>query len=193
MSYNRYSKDMQVETALEELEFMVGEISNIDDFEDYIANNKEEFVYKWAKINQYYKYVIYNTDLVSDEGFMAIAIISDLAALKPSLGKWVDLMIEPKKNRKQIKLCNYETVDFEGISTFVQSIEEEVRGIVQWEDDHIIDVQNQLEQCQRTVMNNKSYFDINSYQDIMDSISYSLERINRFNRMASARTRRLLR
>ncbi len=53
---------MTVEQALEELKKYAQEFAEIGDAKQAISNNKEEFLHRWSKVNQYYKYVINNTE-----------------------------------------------------------------------------------------------------------------------------------
>lgn len=188
MPIKRISKEMPISEALEVLEKIVDNIANIEDLDSFIENNKEEFIYMWAKVNQYYKYVIHNTDHLSEEGFRAIDIISDLAALNPSLGVWVDLMIEPKKFKNQTQTQNNARIDVSGVIEYVEAIAYEIKNMQQWDRERVHDVQLQLEEYQKMIMANKGLFEVNEYQCIMDNISSSLEKIDRFNRILKPRT-----
>lgn len=188
MPIKRISKEMPISEALEVLEKIVDNIANTEDLDSFIENNKEEFIYMWAKVNQYYKYVIHNTDHLSEEGFRAIDIISDLAALNPSLGVWVDLMIEPKKFKNQTQTQNNARIDVSGVIEYVEAIAYEIKKMQQWDRERVHDVQLQLEEYQKMIMANKNLFEVNEYQCIMDNISSSLEKIDRFNRILKPRT-----
>ena len=174
-------KEMPIEEALNILEGYVNEIASVDNLVDYIKNNREEFIQKWGKVNQYYKYIIYYTDDLNDSVIKAIDIISDLAACYPILGKWVDLMIEPKKNKNQLQ--NTASIDQNGVSEYVEAITNEIFNMPQWDENRVLDIQNQLQEFQALVMANKSVFEINVYQNIMDNISKSLDRIERFGKI----------
>ena len=67
-----------IEQALEELKKYAYEFTQVGDAKQVISTNKEDFLHKWAKVNQYYKYVVNNAKNMSDEWFMAIDIISDI-------------------------------------------------------------------------------------------------------------------
>ena len=179
MPIKKILKEMPIEEALVELEKCVTFIANIGDIKSYIDTNREDFIYIWAKVNQYYKYVIYNTDKLSEEGFRAIGLISDLVALNPSLGQWVDLMIEPKR-KGQNTVTNGTKMDVNGVREYVEAIAYEVKNMPQWDIERVRDVQIQLQEYQKMIMANKALFEVNIYQNIMDNISSSLDKIERY-------------
>ena len=47
---------------------------NVEDVKQAIALNRDDFLHKWAKVNQYYKYVANNIKSMRDEWFMAVDI-----------------------------------------------------------------------------------------------------------------------
>lgn len=87
---------MPIEQALEELKKYVQEFIQVGDAKQAIVTNKDDFLHKWAKVNQYYKYIVNNAKGMSNELFTAVDIISDIAIDNLSLKEWIEQMIEPK-------------------------------------------------------------------------------------------------
>ena len=69
---------MSIEQALEELKKYADEFTQVGDATQAISTNKDDFLHKFAKVNQYYKYVVNNSEIRSDEWFMAVDIIEDI-------------------------------------------------------------------------------------------------------------------
>ncbi|UKI27192.1 MAG: hypothetical protein L6V91_00445 [Bacilli bacterium] len=92
---------MSIEQALEELKKYARDFANVGDAKQAIQNNKEDFLHKWTKVMQFYKYIIENVKSMSDEWFMAVDILSDVSVDNPSLEEWVQQIIEPKNEKTQ--------------------------------------------------------------------------------------------
>lgn len=52
---------MPIDQALNELEKYAQEFAQIGDTKEAIATNKDDFLNRWTKVNQYYRVDIYNT------------------------------------------------------------------------------------------------------------------------------------
>ena len=60
---------MPIDQALKEFKKYADDFALIGNPEEAIKNNKEEFLHKWTKVNQYYLYIFRNTEPLSDEYF----------------------------------------------------------------------------------------------------------------------------
>ncbi len=141
-----------IEQALEELKKYAYEFTQVGDAKKAISTNKEDFLHKWAKVNQYYKYVVNNAKNMSDEWFMAIDIISDITIDNPSFDEWIEQMVAPTKQKTQIKSQNSLTVDTATISGSIESLISEVNSMQHWDPDHIGDIEWQLQEYQKILM-----------------------------------------
>ena len=179
---------MPIEKALEELKKYAKEFASVGDAKRAIQNNKEDFLHKLGKVNQYYKYVINNTKGMSDEWFMAVDILADITIDNPSLEEWVEQMIEPKHEKTQTQSQGNVSVDTATISGPIESLVSEVKNMQHWDPDHIGDVEWQLQEYQKMLISNQSSFEPNVYQSLMDDINAALDKIHKFNNMLNSET-----
>ena len=174
---------MPIEQALEELRKYAKEFTNVGDVKQSIQNNKEDFLHKWAKVNQYYKYVINNTKALSDEWFMAVDIISDVVYDNPSLEEWIQQILEPKHDKVQTQSQGNMSIDTATISGPRESLVSEVKNMQSWDPEQIGDIEWQLQEYQRKLLSNQSSFEPNVYNSLMSDINAALNKIGRFNSM----------
>ena len=178
---------MPIEQALEELKKYAHEFTQVGDAKQAISTNKEDFLHKWAKVNQYYKYVVNNTKSMSDEWFTASEIICDITIDNPSLDEWINQMVAPTK-KTQIKSQNSSTVDTSTISGPIEALISEVNSMQHWDPDYIEDIEWQLQEYQTRLISNQSSFEPNVYQSLMEDINVALSKIGRFNHMLNSET-----
>ena len=171
---------MPIDQALEELKKYAKEFASVGDAKQAIQNDKEDFLHKWGKVNQYYKFIINNTKGMSDERFMAVDIISDISIDNPSLEEWVEQMIEPKHEKTQTQSQGNMTVDTATISGPIESLVSEVKNMQHWDPDHIGDVEWELQEYRQKLLENQSLFDSNVYQSLMNDINAALHKIQGF-------------
>ena len=179
---------MPIEQALEELKKYAQEFTQVGDAKQAIATNKDEFLHKWAKVNQYFKYIVNNTKGMSDEWFTAVDIISDIAIDNPSLEEWIEPIIEPKQQKTQTQSQNSSTIDTATISGPIESLISEVNNLQHWDPEHIGDIEWQLQEYQKMLISNQSSFEPNIYQSLMDDINAALNKIVRFNNILNSET-----
>lgn len=177
---------MSIEQALEELKKYADEFTQVGDATQAISTNKDDFLHKFAKVNQYYKYVVNNSEIMSDEWFMAVDIISDIATNNPSLEEWVEQMTKPAQEKTQIKSQDSFPIDTTTISGPIESLVSEVNNMQYWDSDHIEDIEWQLQAYQKRLISNQSSFEPNVYQSLMDDINATLNKIGRFNNMLNS-------
>lgn len=179
---------MPIEQALEELKKYAQDFTNIGDAKQAIKNNKEDFLHKWAKVMQYYKYVNDHTEGMSDEWLTAIDILCDIAIDNPSLEEWVQQIIESKQEKSQKQLQNNVTMDTDTILGIIESLISEVKNMQNWDPDYIGDIEWQLQKYQKMLISNQSSFEPNVYQSLMDDINAALHKIAKFNSMLNSET-----
>ena len=179
---------MPIEQALEELKKYAQDFTKVGDAKQAIQNNKEDFLHKWTKVMQYYKYVVDNTKGMSDEWFTAVDILSDIAIDNPSLEEWVQQIIEPKHEKSQTQSQNNATMDIATISGPIESLISEVKNMQNWDPNHIGDIEWQLQEYQKMLISNQSSFEPNVYQSLMDDINAALDKIGRFNSILNSET-----
>lgn len=179
---------MSIEQALEELKKYARDFANVGDAKQAIQNNKEDFLHKWTKVMQFYKYIIENVKSMSDEWFMAVDILSDVSVDNPSLEEWVQQIIEPKNEKIQTQSKNNASTNTETISGPIESLISEVNNMQSWDPDYIGNIEWQLQEYQKMLISNQSSFDSNVYQSLMNDINAALNKINRFNSMLNSET-----
>lgn len=177
---------MPIEQALEELRKYAQEFTRVGDAKQAIATNKDDFLYKLFKINQYYNYIVYNTKNMSDEWFTAIDIISDIVMDNPSLKEWIEQIIEPKHQKTQTQSQNSSNIDIATISGPIESLISEVNNMQHWDPDHIGDIEWQLQEYQKMLISSQSSFEPNVYQSLMKDIDAALNKIGRFYNMLNS-------
>lgn len=175
---------MPIEQVLEELKKYADEFVNVGDAKKAIETNKDEFMHKWAKVNQYYKYIMNNSKDMSDEWFAAIDIVGDIAFDNPSLEKWVDRIIEPSKEKAQVQTGP--SIDTATILKDVESLTSEIRNMQSWDPEHIDSINKQLQEYQKILLSNQTSFEPNVFQNLMSDMSDALDKINRFNSMLNS-------
>lgn len=177
---------MTIEKALEELKKYAKEFTEVGDAKQAIKNDKDGFLHKFIKVNQYYKYIIRNVKDVNDEFFAAVNIVGDISFNNPSLDEYVNIIIgvDSKNNQKQSQ--NIESVDTDRIYGIIESLVTEVKNMVYWDPNEIGDIEWQLQKYQKILMENQSSFDPNVYQSLMDDIDAALGKIGKFNDMVNS-------
>lgn len=178
---------MPIEQAFEELKKYAQELIKVGDAKQALASNKDEFIHKWGKVNQYYKYIIKNVPLMSDQWFEAIDVLSDVSQANPSLEEWIEEIITPK-NRSQVQSQQQreDTIDPATISGTIESLIAEINGMQSWDPEHVGDLEWQLRQYQEKLIANQGLFDSNAYQSLMSDIQAALDKIGRFNDMVNS-------
>lgn len=174
---------MTIEQALEELKKYAQEFAKIGDAKQAISNNKEEFLHRWSKVNQYYKYVVNNTKGMSDEWFAAIDIISDIAVDNPSLEEWIQQMLESKNEKIHTQSKTETSIDISKVIGTIESLTSEVMSMQSWDPNHIGDIKWQLQEYQELLTSNQSLLEPNAYQSLMNDITTALDKISKFENM----------
>lgn len=179
---------MPVEQALEELKKYAQELIKVGDARQAITSNKDDFFHKWGKVNQYYKYIIKNVPLMSDQWFEAIDILSDISQANPSLEEWIEEMITPKKSRSQAQSPQQgqDTIDPATLSEAIQSLIAQINGMQNWDPEQVSDLEWQLQQYQEKLVASQGLFDPDAYQSLMNGMQGALDKIGRFNDMLNS-------
>ena len=177
---------MPIEQALEELKKYAKEFAVVGDAKQAIQTNKDDFLHKWAKVNQYYKYVINNTKSMSDEWWMATEIISDIAVDNPSLDEWVEQMTISNHKKTQSQSQTKDSIDPATISGPIESLISEVKNMQNWDPEHIEDIEWQLQAYRNKLISNSNLFEPNVSQSLIDDIDASLSKIAQFNSMINS-------
>ncbi len=102
---------MSTEEILNELRKYAEEFENLGDANTAIKNNKEDFLAKWAKLNQYYNYALKNIKTMSDEWFTAIDIVDDISYRNPSLSEWIDKIISQSNDKEDNETNNIDNLE----------------------------------------------------------------------------------
>ena len=177
---------MPIEQALEELKKYAKEFASVGDAKQAIQNDKEDFLHRWGKVNQYYKYVINNTKSMSDDWWTAMEIITDIVEENPSLDEWAKQMTVSSPKKTQTQSQNKDSIDLAAISGPIESLVSEVQSMQHWDPNHIGDVEWQLQQYRGKLLENKNSFEPNVYQSLMNGINAALDKIGRFNSMINS-------
>ena len=173
---------MQIIEVLNKLRKYAKDFELVGDANKYIKTNKEDFISKWAKLNQYYNYVLSNTEELSDEWFEAVEIINDLALANPSLDTWLEMIIDPRNEK--IKTSNQVTyMDTSALSGRIENLVNEIERMQHWDQEYVEFVGWQLQECQIKLIQNQSAFETSVYHSLMNDITASLEKIGIFNNM----------
>ena len=174
---------MQIEKALKELKKYTKSLESIGDANVYAKNNKEEFVKRWIIVNQYYTFIINNTDEMSDEWFEAVGIISDAALNNPSLDSWFEMIIDPKNDKTRNNNQNNEYMNITLLTNHIDSIVNEIEGMHHWDPEYVEYLGKLLQDDQIKLMQYRGAFEPNVYDSLMNDINASLEKIGRFNKV----------
>ena len=85
---------MSTEEILNELRKYAEEFENLGDANTAIKNNKEDFLAKWAKLNQYYNYAL-----------------KDISYRNPSLSEWIDKIISQSNDKEDNETNNIDNLE----------------------------------------------------------------------------------
>lgn len=172
---------ISTEQAIAELEKYVNDIVNIDDLKEYIKVNRLDFIQKWSMVNQFYKYIIYHTDSLDDNVIKAIDLISDLAAQQPLLGKMVSIMINPKRENEKDNDQEKNAGLIESDIEYIESLASEIQNMPQWDIARVNYIKQKLNEYQEKIMINRSFFEVDVYENLMGSVCSALAKIDRIN------------
>ncbi len=170
-----------MEKELEELRKAAKEFAMIGDAREYIKINKDDFIHKWFKVNQYFKYVINNYKDATD--FLeAYDIVSDISIDNPTLEVWVNDWIFPEEKLQK----KQDSIDLAEISGPIESLVLEVSSMQYWDPKRVEDIEWELQEYRNRLMSNKEKFEPSMYQSLLDDINMSLGKIERFNGMVNS-------
>ena len=175
---------MLVEQAVEDLKKYAEDFTKVGDAQQAINANKDEFIHKWAKVMQYYKYICDHCEALSKEFLDAVDILADIACENPSLKEWVEQIIHPEK--KQVQSQTKENIDTSALSSRIDSLVSEIKNMRSWDPDEIGDIEWQLQECQKMLVSNQNAFSSNAYQSLMSDINMALGKIDSFNKMLNS-------
>ena len=178
---------MQINEALKELKKNTKDLENVGDVTQFIKNNKEEFIIRWARVNKYYCYIINNTEEMSDEWFEAVGIISDAALNNPDLDLWLEMIIDPKNEKPRTNIQSNEYIDTTSLSNHIDAIVNEIERIHHWDPEYVDYLANILQDDQIKLIQYRGAFEPDKYDNLMNDINASLEKIGRFNNLVRVR------
>lgn len=177
---------MKISEALKELKIHTNNLESIEDVNQFIKNNKEEFIVRFAKVNQYYSYIINATEEMSDEWFEAVGIISDAALNNPDLDPWLEMIIDPKSEKSKTSTQVNEYIDPYALSNHIDSIVNEIERMHHWDVEYVDYLSYILQDDQLKLLYCRGAFEPNKFDSLMNDINASLEKIGRFNRVVNA-------
>ncbi len=170
---------MPLDKALEELEKYAKDLSSIGDAKQFMKANKEAFISKWAKVNQYYLYIMNNTQGMSDEFFRAIEIVSDISYNNPSLEEWVEMITKPVNSKTQTE----DALAFKGS---IEALISEVRDMRYWDTQNVSEIKWELEEYLKKLKENRNLFEFYEYQGLLNNINATLDKIGMFEEMVNS-------
>lgn len=176
---------MTIEQALIELRKYANDLINIGNAKEYIQTNKQDFLHNWAKVNQYFKYIMNHTNTESEQWWDAIDILADIALDNPSLEEWVNQITKPKS--KQVnqqtkpKQVNDGLFDETELVHKIDSYVTEIENIGYLTYDEIGDREWMLQKLKQELISHKIDFDSNVYEVLMSDINRALNKIGLYN------------
>lgn len=181
---------MTVEQALQELKKYVQELVAVGNVKEYIQINREDFIHRWSKVNQYYNYLINKVKNDSDEWWDIIDIMSDIPIDNPSLEEWVLLIMNSSKRQKnKANLSNVATsgeYEAEEISHQITSYVSEIKNMASLDSDYVDDMEWILQKLKEKLISHRSNFDNNTYYSLLDDLEWSLKRVGNYNTMMNS-------
>ena len=176
---------MPLEQAMEELKKYADELTKIGDANTVIKQDKEALIAKFAKVTQYYHYILSkaNESDAKDRAtvYEAADIIADITDDNPSLEPWVNIILgleEKKTNSNELAF----------LSNTITALTTEIKNMRNWDPQHVDEIKLKLEECQKLLISYQNEYDPNLYQNLMNDIELSLGKINRFNQMINSDT-----
>lgn len=177
---------MPIDQALKEFNKYADDFALIGDAEEAIKNNKEEFLHKWTKVNQYYLYIFRNTEPLSDEYFDCIDILSDIAADNPGLEEWVKMIIDRSYDKVNELSQQVKEFDTSSISGPIESLLTEIKNMTHWDSEEIEDIKFLLIYYKNELIANQGSFEQNHYQSLLRDVNATLSKIDRFYEMINS-------
>lgn len=183
---------MEIAEALKQLTQYANEFAQIGDANEAVKNNREEFLHRWTKVMQYYRFIISRVEEMSEEWFDAIDILTDIYDDNPSLKDWVLDIIEPKRmkiERKDNKNSQRdESIDTASLSNKIDSLVTEINSMQSWDEDKVDDIAWQLREYQEQLKANQSDFEPGVFASLLADSNAALNKIERFTTMLSSET-----
>ncbi len=179
---------MPLEQALEELRKYAQDFASVGDAKEAIKKNKDAFLHKWIKVMQYYRYIERESKFMGEAWIDAVDILADIYCDNHSLEEWVDLIIDPKRDKQQEKAQTQEETSFD-TSVFANEVEacvSEIMDMQGWDPDNVHDIEEELTELKDTLLAKRSSFSPTMFQSLMDDIDASLGKISKFNDMLNS-------
>ena len=176
---------MPINQAIDELKKYAEDLTNIGDAKQFIQNHKEEFIQKWAKVNQYYNYLMTNIELFSDNWNQVVDIMGDIQEKNPTLEPWIISIMETKPKKQEID-TNNESIDSHLLQGKITSLTNELQGMQGWDPEKIEDIKWNLEECQKMLLVSQDAFTPQAYSSLMNDITVSLNKIENFYAMLNS-------
>ena len=167
-------KKENIDKALQESKKYADDFSSISDVKDYLMFHKEEFIHKWAKVNQYFAYVIKNAEYGSSQNTQAFDVLNSGVEKNPELEEWMDFMMLPLKEKKE------EVANLIDIPTFISqaySYVEEVYKMHSFDTDYVGDLQWKLGEIRKTMLMYKNYFNPESFANLLEEVDTAIKKL----------------
>ncbi len=166
---------MPMEEALEELKKYAHDFELVGDAKFAIQSNKDSFIHKWSMVMKYFNYISDNTPPLSPQTREAIAILTGVIRVNPSLNDWIGRIISPDKYK------NNSSFNVSLLYAKIDDLIDSLNAGISWDSEKATNAIQQLEYYKSQVESNKSSIDANQYRKIMNDINVEIYRINRKN------------
>ena len=175
---------MTVEQAILELKKCANDLIAVGDANSFIKSNKEEFIHRWIKVMQYYNYILNNINIDSEEFDEFIDIMNDITEKNPSLESWIYDIMKPTSEVKKSSVKEKEAnINIEDVVNEVNALVDKINNMQSWDVDEVEIIKWKLEKNRELMVNNKSLFDQEIYENLMRNIEMALNKISKFNNM----------
>lgn len=173
---------MDIEQAIEELERYAADFASIGDATEFRKNNEKEFLHKFSKVNQYYKYIIERVDESSEQWLSATGLVYEITVINSSLEKWVNQILGLKKQQRQ----SNEEFDTTSFVNTINSYVFEIQNMQYWDPNKAEEIKWGLEGCEKRLIANKKFFEPEVYKSLIEDIHKALNKIDSYNNMINS-------
>lgn len=159
------------EELLDQLKKYANDFAAIGDWKAIWKNDSNKVLEKYAKVVQYYKYIIKNFK-DSNKQIEAMEVVDDILDINPSLELFVDRLLFPEKNQ--------EMFNSNALINKIEAYTSEIHDMKRWDPEEVKDIRWILEKCKKELLEHKSLFDDQKYNYLMNQINSALEKISKF-------------
>ena len=170
---------MSNEEALEILKENVKKLISVGDANEYIKKDKKDFLQKWNEVNRYYWYILQNSDGLNDTFLDAVYIVNSMEDDNPSLSEWVELIIDPKIEKKD----DSKNIELE---EEINELVNKIRNMTHWNPKEVDIIKIKLQDAQDELFLLEDEFEPDKYEQLNNDIDNAMYKIQKFYEMLNS-------